>query len=753
MRWMLCLWLVCRVAVAHADDDEEGGVLDPGPKVQWRVTVAMAHKSHSVTQNGKDAGRLTQDITYTVNGTYVVEVDSGSVAGPNITVGVDTTGKNSVVSQNGGGSYALTTTIEGNGQKLTSQEQGGLASLTVEVAYTAKRKTFSASVIARYHASGVDESGRQIVPHDTPVVINLGDLLGKRTGTLTFTGKKLAVDYDGTDSHPDSRVEDHIHITMEPLQQSKYIAVIKAADRDVYAKWVPLGPTIPGDDETKGGNDLDLVLEVRDKATNKVVPVPYSAVWSIAGTRLPGWCMNYPKRSAANDHWDLYFDPKKNNKTWKVQQDGEQLVVGSTSGALPVTITSRDYAGHAVVSATVTVDGATLIAHEDTGKGIGEPGIRVPKDDNQNHIADAWEADNHAKDRDATDDDDAKPAGMFNKGDGLDVFEEYRGFAILDPAQVVTRAAPNRTLDGVKTVFRRLDPNVKELFLMIEGSPLDVYSLLVGALRFGFFTGITIYLVPDRTLLEPMANDPDAAHPRTLTTRIDMGDPDFGAPQAVFWVTSMMTPWKEKPRDDGKPGTMLDHTESPAHTGFTDDAPDKVIAHYHGSPTQIVAVEIFPTNVSQQIKKWRGFFADPVKYPGTNGRLQALAKLHPDWNLTPQSLQHYVDAHRAELEQELIAWTVMHELGHATGARHHAIDDYVSDKITDQAKAYGSGDAACPMRYWNDADPITVAMFLSGHWNLLDSDPDGAPWKFCSEDWPDMRLWQHSDEVDQRGKH
>jgi hypothetical protein len=105
-------------------------------------------------------------------------------------------------------------------------------------------------------------------------------------------------------------------------------------------------------------------------------------------------------------------------------------------------------------------------------------------------------------------------------------------------------------------------------------------------------------------------------------------------------------------------------------------------------------------------------------------------------------------AAREVLVNRLIVFVTMHELGHATGAAHHAVDAYMKEPPVPAGspdkwawKYFWTGDASCPMRYWHmDPDKTNILKFLAGQWKLT-APPDGGQWAFCeAEDWPHMKL-------------
>jgi len=86
-----------------------------------------------------------------------------------------------------------------------------------------------------------------------------------------------------------------------------------------------------------------------------------------------------------------------------------------------VTVHCYDYGAYVTMTAATAVGGKTKWAHVVDGT---ELGTRIPRDDDTNHIADAW-AYNTGN---ATDDAETSPAGDGTNGDGFTRYTEYRGF-------------------------------------------------------------------------------------------------------------------------------------------------------------------------------------------------------------------------------------------------------------------------------------------------------------------------------------
>ena len=114
---------------------------------------------------------------------------------------------------------------------------------------------------------------------------------------------------------------------------------------------------------------------------------------------------------------------------------GGQKIRAKWTGTAPVSFTlkvrSYDYGAYGKVTATL---------HKQDASDSQEPPsdtVSIPRDDNNNRIADGWERghnmyksnENEADDW-AASDDETGPTGNNYPGDGLSVFEEYRGFRV-----------------------------------------------------------------------------------------------------------------------------------------------------------------------------------------------------------------------------------------------------------------------------------------------------------------------------------
>ncbi len=270
----------------------------------------------------------------------------------------------------------------------------------------------------------------------------------------------------------------HIEITRTA---QKIEAEIKPADGFNFKNWVP---TMTG--------EIPFVVRVVDPPN---LPVQWK-FFLLGTSHHPGVCCNaniddFPDTNAKWEYRikkrspDLIFDFRKYGKTdtsfKAVDEPWQVMETSKPATSVGFIVNSLDYGASGTVAAVVTNVGQPVAA---TYKETGEHFIRIPysTSNEYNHrIAHAaeWPLDNVSFDYglqsyeraggkpDA--DDDVQPAGRPGcKGDGLTLFEEYRGFFVrssFDPS------APH--------VHLRLNPLVKDVFIfMADDTARDLVRYL-----------------------------------------------------------------------------------------------------------------------------------------------------------------------------------------------------------------------------------------------------------------------------------
>jgi hypothetical protein len=211
-----------------------------------------------------------------------------------------------------------------------------------------------------------------------------------------------------------------------------------------YDHWEPKA----GDDEDTPGNGLAFNVVLQKKGESGKAPNKKAKSFKFELSDVshePGVCLNWPPKDRAKTSADLKID-KVANPDLHVADDGQSATSGAGLLGSSVIIFSYDWGAWGKLKVTATLeDDSTVVAHLKDKPDVEV--VTIPKDDNGNHIAHAWTKDNVLTgSTQAESDDDDQPEGDGHTGDGLSLYEEYRGF----------------TTGGA---HRRTSPNVKDLFV------------------------------------------------------------------------------------------------------------------------------------------------------------------------------------------------------------------------------------------------------------------------------------------------
>ena len=198
-----------------------------------------------------------------------------------------------------------------------------------------------------------------------------------------------------------------------------------------YSDWTPEGA---GDEESSGGDPLALTAKLQQKGGGPTMLRADQFVMElISVSHEPGICMNYPLSarpgtSSAEAKADLRFNKDLNNGIWRL--DADQIKAQTIQSNLPAAtayLSSFDWGGYAVLRVTATLaDGREVVGHLENEPDTTD--IRIPKRKDGSFIADKWKKDNDAANLADNSDDENEPVGDGDRGDGLTLYEEYRGF-------------------------------------------------------------------------------------------------------------------------------------------------------------------------------------------------------------------------------------------------------------------------------------------------------------------------------------
>jgi hypothetical protein len=200
-----------------------------------------------------------------------------------------------------------------------------------------------------------------------------------------------------------------------------------------YDTWRPTA----GRNEKDFGGGLIIEAQMYTKSTNKPTDAVLPDKWSFKLAQVshePGVALNWPAKAnlAFPSPADLTFDDPVNHITYantNISPDGTTMDIPLDPriwSRVVVILDSRDWGAWATLNLNVTVAGQVIKAHflNDT-----TTDILLPKRHNGSLIADSWR-NAHSIPLDSPDLDDSEndPAGDGNAGDGLTLYEEYRGF-------------------------------------------------------------------------------------------------------------------------------------------------------------------------------------------------------------------------------------------------------------------------------------------------------------------------------------
>jgi hypothetical protein len=196
---------------------------------------------------------------------------------------------------------------------------------------------------------------------------------------------------------------------------------------DSYASWVPEA----GEDEEQPGNKIVVTARVHqkdkpDEPSRKKARFKFKLV---DVSKEKGVCLNWPGKSRLKGGHDLKID-MADNLALEVAPDGQSAESKKGLSDSAITITSYDWGAYGKLQVTAVYDdGKEESAHLEGDK--SRYALTIPKDDNRNHIADFWEESKSlGGNSNADGDEDSVPAGDNTPGDGLSLYEEYRGFRI-----------------------------------------------------------------------------------------------------------------------------------------------------------------------------------------------------------------------------------------------------------------------------------------------------------------------------------
>lgn len=236
-----------------------------------------------------------------------------------------------------------------------------------------------------------------------------------------------------------------------------------------YDTWRPEA----GSDEKTPGNDLSIKATMRyvDGTPLRANDKAQKFEFQLSGvSKEPGITMNFPLAANASSDPDLQFDASRNEGlpilvTGKDKAESK----GSPQESSVVMVSAYDWGAWGAIQVTgVTMDGRRIVGYLKGDK--SQTAVRLPKRAADSKIADAWKTKVGVNKPD-NDDSEKEPVGLQDcDGDGLTLYEEYRGFQ-------------------ENGVHIEGNPNKKDLFIRNEGGSV----LVPGIGLFGEVTNLEIH--------------------------------------------------------------------------------------------------------------------------------------------------------------------------------------------------------------------------------------------------------------------
>lgn len=382
-----------------------------------------------------------------------------------------------------------------------------------------------------------------------------------------------------------------------------------------YDSWIPapIPESMPGFRVTPAGTPLRITVKIQPKKGSGEVREDVIHFNLQDVTRHKGNTGNYPSGGAEKD--DLRF---------AAEQDSGIVVDGPTSAHTKEKVSEATVAVEALDTAAYGKITANAPALE--LKAIYKPtntyALVIPRDDDNNKIADAWERQMGLPHQPNIQADKDTVSGQDRAGDGLTVFDEYRGLVIFE--------------NGAR-VHKRFDPRVKEMFIVDEGGIFDP-ALWLSA------SGITAYKIDESMI----AGGPDPEESRVVNFNAS-GD------HKKYAVRVLTMPGNDDPDDPGN--------KNPS-TGYT--ACGQCLM-----PKDSDYCKVFPTRIRKEMEGLYRWLSVAVAQSGSPEG-QELASLGlPPW-LPQRALEQLRNPEAREaLVRQMIAQNAIHEVGHAVSLSDH----------------------------------------------------------------------------------
>ncbi|MBI1898600.1 MAG: hypothetical protein HYZ57_10750 [Acidobacteria bacterium] len=217
-----------------------------------------------------------------------------------------------------------------------------------------------------------------------------------------------------------------VTVTMEfkPLVKDELILEVTSAK---YKDWLPTAKHSGAPAAAiQPGDPLEFTAELKMKNGGQLSEKATHFTWELIDvSKEPGVALNWPPNGTNYTDPDLKFEPFEN----QIAKDEQKQRIETAPGQYTsdkAKVAPYDWGGWGVLK--VKAHFATRDPVEGQFKDSGEADIRIPKRDRNSYIADAWKTSPAGASGGDYADTEKDPEGDATEGDGLSLYEEYRGF-------------------------------------------------------------------------------------------------------------------------------------------------------------------------------------------------------------------------------------------------------------------------------------------------------------------------------------
>ncbi|MBK9797868.1 MAG: hypothetical protein IPP58_15580 [Holophagaceae bacterium] len=455
-----------------------------------------------------------------------------------------------------------------------------------------------------------------------------------------------------------------------------------------YENWIPLGNL---EDEAKPGNTVKVTARLRATGeSGRKVDTQAEFTFELTDiSQEPGVCLNWPTKPDLGKG-DLRLRQAENAGLEVVTEDRKLRTKGLVQEATLV-VSAFDYAAWGVLKITAKdKDGKELKV---TYHKQELSSIQLPKDEDRNRIADAWQAEKGVPGFPASWDE-AEVAGQTQKGDGLTLFQKYRGLVVL--------GAGGRS-------YLRPEPRQKVHFVIDPDGLVDLGRLQMA-------TGLHPFRVQE------------------VWTKDRKVDIHAGFASGGGKFASLITKDLSVVKEHEVPS---DPTGKKTHTQMVNDlrsqwAKSEAPLGEPWTPRTVDGIVVFSGRIHDRLRRIRDRMLDELRHPEKPDNAEGLAWMG-ELGMGAEEKEQARNRLEALTDQELWAlvkpieqWLAIHELCHGVGVNGHL-------KGKDEDEECVNRVPACPMQYltWQEKRRYLLFGELGGNGKLCSQAPHSC-WKQVS---------------------